>query len=602
MSDSRTDESLPVAGPAVVAFARSWLRVVARTSYVPGGRARARGLLERLTRRLLAALLAEPFDAAAGYGVGVELVRARISSPLALGNTIALLNGRLLGDLELADRVHRERLGELVGQLAAGFGEGIRSRARNDAEDLHRAERDVWRRQQRQLQDQIQHVLLHEPLTGLPNRAALAARLSEVLAGATGTERIGVCVIDLERFSAVNDSVGPAEGDRLLRAVGDQLRRLASTDDTFLAHLGGDEFAFVVERTSNADDVVKLVDRALRALPNPCRIGGHDIVVGAKAGIVERLAAGADPTELLRAADVALGWAKKDPHAQWAVFEPARNAVDVARHELTNAMPAALAAGEFTLAYQPLVRLRDRTVVGVEALARWSHPVFGPVSPSQFIPLAERTALIMPLGRHLLERACVQAASWQSAVGLGGELADPTPRQPMVSVNLAAAQLREPGLPAIVAAILDRTGLPAHRLQLEITENAILEPDQSTMRPLHALAELGVRLAIDDFGTGYSNLTYLHTMPVHTIKLAAAFLADLDRARAERSAARMVPHLIALGHDLRMEITAEGVESAAQADLLTALNCDIGQGHVLGRPMPPERIGELLAAGGRVDW
>ena len=575
---------------------QTWVQVVTRTDFVPGGRAHTCAVLEDSLRRLVAALIAEPFDATRAYQVGRDLVAAQIASPRALGGSITLFSHQLLAELDISDQRAPARLAELMGHLITGFTEAMRNVALTAAEDLSRAERVAWRDKQRDLNHRLQDALLHDRLTGLPNRAHLAQWLDEILADPPADARLGVCLINLDRFKAVNDSLGPDKGDQLLLAVACRLSGQASRFGHFLAHLGGDEFVFVVEGTTNSDDVVKVADLALRTLSAPFSLDDHQIPISASAGIVERAAVGAQPNELLRSADITVGWAKDDHGGQWAIFDPARTAAEMRRHTLTAAMPAALARGEFTLAYQPLVRLADHAMIGVEALARWCHPEFGTISPDQFIPLAEHTGFIVPLGLSLLEQACTQAALWWQC----------DRSSPMVSVNLAAAQIRYPGLPAVVAGVLDRTGWPADQLQLEITESAIFDTDQTALDNLYMLAQQGIRLAIDDFGTGYSGLAYLANLPVHGIKLARDFLCGLETpglempgpdtaASVHRSNSTILPALISLGHDLALTVTAEGIETAAQARHLATLGCDLGQGFYLGRPTTADHITRLLS-------
>ena len=581
--DEPDEGPLPGRQAARAAFARSWVRAVAHANFLPGGRARARAVLEALTDRLVAAIAAEPFDEAAGYPIGTELVAANVSSPAALGASITLLSQRLLTDLGVTDPAAPARLPELLGQLIVGFTEAQRDRALAAAEGINRAQNEAWRDKQRALQDQLQRALLHDALTGLPNRAELTRFLRGTLTAPTAGQRLGICLIHLQRFTAVNDTLGHDTGDQLLLAVAHRLRQLSVRGGYYLAHLGGNEFVFVIEHTAAIDDVAKLADKALNALPDPWLVDGHEIPVSAKAGIIERAAAGADPCELLRAADMALSWAKMS-HKRWEIFEPRRNAIDVARHRLSNAMPGALKRGEFALAYQPLIRLADGCIVGAEALARWRHPTRGAIRPIRFIPLAEQTGLIVALSQYLFELACAQAAAWQTL----------TRTPPMISVNLTVTQLRQPALPATIAAILDRSGLPPGQLQLEITEDAVVEPDNANLATLRTLADLGIRLAIDDFGTGYSNLANLANLPVHGLKIDRSFLTGLTEPGSPGANATILPRIIQLGHDLDLSVTAEGVESAAQQRRLTELGCDIGQGYHLGRPMAPEKLTRLI--------
>jgi diguanylate cyclase (GGDEF)-like protein len=568
-------------GPALAGLARSWIRVVARAGFVPGPRARARATLEELLRRLAAAIRAEPFDPTCGYRVGLDLVGARMSSPAVLGESITLLSRGLPAALGRHDDATTQRLAALLGQVATGFTEALRDAAVDAAESINRAERAAWRRKQLTLQRRLQYALLHDPLTQLPNRSKLLDCLSSQITGAGSGSRLGVCLLNLDRFKAVNDNLGHDKGDRLLQAVARQLRRVAAGQGYFLAHLGADEFALVMPDTTGPEEMVKAVDQVLRALPDPFLVDGHRVPVTARAGMVECAGAGADATELLRAAHTALGWAQTDRRGRYAIFDWERSEADIRRHELTAAMPAALENREFVLDYQPLIQLADRRIVGVEALARWHHPTLGVLGPDQFIPLAEQTGLIEPLGLYLLERACRHAAGWS----------DPS-SQPVVSVNLAAAQLSHPGLPAAVASVLDRAGLPPWRLQLEITESSALDAYPGTLRQL---ADLGVALAIDDFGTGYSSLAYLAELPIVNVKLAARFVHGIGEVDRERSIAKILPNVIDMCHDLDIAVTAEGIETADQVRHLTELGCDTGQGYHLARPTSAENVARMLA-------
>jgi EAL domain-containing protein (putative c-di-GMP-specific phosphodiesterase class I) len=278
----------------------------------------------------------------------------------------------------------------------------------------------------------------------------------------------------------------------------------------------------------------------------------------------------------MRDANITLHWAKADGRGRCAQFDVGRNAGDMARYALSAELPAGLRNDEFTLAYQPLVDLRSGATVGVEALARWRHPVRGELNPDEFIGLAEDSGLIVGLGLHLLEKACRQALLWRAAL-------------PFVSVNLAVQQIRDPGLVGRIAAVLDRVGLPPDRLQLEITESAVMSIDDHTLGTLRALRGLGVNLVIDDFGTGYANLSYLCDLPVHGLKLAATFLRGLDDAAAAKRVA-LLEAMVSVGHRFGLTVTAEGVETREQALVLRRIGCDLAQGYLFGRPMPPEKV------------
>jgi len=569
-------------------FARAWAQAVVGTSYVPMARVEIEYYLGGLARRLAAALTAEPFSPAPGYQVGADLAAAGFVAPEALGRTVTLVNGRLLADLRLTGQEPAGRLAMLLEALVTGCARGIRDRTLDGQEAIRRAAlaaREQAEQALRESEVRLRYLALFDQLTGLPNRVLFAERLAGLLADAPPRARIGICFLDLDGFTAVNDSLGHHFGDQLLTTVANRLTDLADECGYLAARLGGDEFALLVPGTTCTDDMVKVADQALSTLAAPVQVGDHELPVSASVGIVERAVAGANTAELMRTADQTLHWAKTDGKGRWTLFDPERSARDVARFRLSAAMPAALDDDQFTLMYQPLVDLRAGQPCGLEALARWRHPELGTLYPDRFIDQAEDTGLIVKLGLRLLELACQQAAGWAAV----------RPVPPFVSVNLAVRQIHHPGLVADVSAVLDRTGLPAHRLQLEITESALAGRHKDTVETLTALANLGVRLAIDDFGTGYANLTYLRDLPVHTLKLASPFVHCLRTAqRTDRTGETMLTALISLGHALGLTVTAEGVETATQARRLAGLGCDLGQGWHLGRPAPADETIRLL--------
>jgi diguanylate cyclase (GGDEF)-like protein len=564
--------------PGVTEFVRAWAAALHATRYVPMTRAERLDLLQGLAGGLADALVTEPFDPSVAYRTGAALVAADYAVPESLGSTVALLNTRLLTDLGLTGDTPRRRLADLVAALVTGF-----ARAAHDA--TLQAQEAMWAaavtaREQaeqrlRAAEAGFRHLALHDSLTGLPNRLLFRQWLRDLLTDLPDDALVGICCVDLDGFQRVNDSLGHPVGDRLLVAASDRLRELASDGDHLLARLDGDEFALLVTSRAGAERGVKLADRVVATFAEPFHIDGHELPISASAGVVEVPARGADPTELSRAADMALHWAKAAGGARWARFDRERSAHEVARYRLSAAMPGALARGEFTLMYQPLARIGDGSVVGVEALARWRHPALGLLGADRFIGLAEDTGLIVPLGLRLLEEACNQGVGWLQAG------ADPL----VVSVNLAVRQIHHPGLVAAIAEVLDRTGLPASVLQLEITESAVIDTDPGTLATLHRLAELGVRLAIDDFGTGYSNLANLHVLPVHGLKLAATFVQSVGRHQPTRRDA-FLRAVVDVGRTLGLTVTAEGIETAAQAEFMREIGCEIGQGWHFGRPVP----------------
>lgn len=437
------------------------------------------------------------------------------------------------------------------------------------------------------LQERLRHQAMHDPLTGLPNRALLLDRLGETMREHRGDERIALCYMDLDGFKMINDSLGHHVGDDLLVAVADRLARTVHGPDRFVARMGGDEFVIFVQDSAGTDQAVGIAETVLDALRDPIRIGGHELSVGASIGIVERPVEGQDAAELIRDADVTLYWAKSEGKGTWVTFDPVRNASELARFHLSATMPAALEHDEFYVDYQPLVGLRRHEVVGVEALVRWWHPDHGRLGPDKFIALAEETGLIVPLGHWVLRTACLQAKQWADEFG---------DTSPFVSVNLAVRQLRESRFVSDVADVLAETGLEPAKLQLELTESAVMGTADEALEPLRRLSEMGVRIAIDDFGTGYSNLAYLRHLPVHELKIAGSFVEGLRNPdEPDPVDARIVGTLVDLAHILGLSVTAEGVETEGQAARLAAIGCETGQGYYFEKPCLPDRMRDFIA-------
>jgi diguanylate cyclase len=543
---------------AMAALAADWLRGITAAGFVPGVRAKARAALRELLEEFVAAVRAEPFDPGPGHRIGTELVDLRMAAPPVIGTTVNLLAGRL-PELIGAGEDGRDRILALLEHLATGFVTAQRDAALRAAEEMNRAEKIHWRAVQNDLQRRLQRALLHRPDTGLPNEQYLRKHLAE-----TRGVRLGVCLVGLDRYAELADTLGQDNGVRLLTAVAGRLRTLTEHAGHVLAQLGDDQFAIVVAGTATGDDVLKVADQVRRVLTPVFPVDGHALRLTSAVGVVEDDAVRSDPDRWLHDARLALRWARQDPHGL-AVFDRERAGTDRRRQRLAAAMPAALDSGEFLLHYQPLRRLADRAVIGVEALARWQRPgVPEPLAPGQFIPLAERTGLIRPLTRFLLETACRQGVAWRRA---GRDL--------LISVNLSPVQLGDAALAADVSDILHRTGLPPACLQLEITESAAVLEHRDT---LTRLRDLGAGLALDDFGTGFSSVAALATLPFTEAKLAGEFLSG--------PAVRVLGHTIGLCHAAGLTVTAEGIETGEQEHLLRELGCDHGQGFRFGRPAP----------------
>ena len=421
------------------------------------------------------------------------------------------------------------------------------------------------------LEDQLRHQAFHDPLTNLANRALFADRLTHALTRAgSGAPDVALLLFDLDGFKTVNDSLGHSAGDALLEKVAERLRASLSPSDT-AARLGGDEFAVLIEAPGGAGPALSLASRLMRALEAPFTVENRQVVVQASFGIAPALSGKDSANELLRNADVAMYRAKAEGLGGVAIFEPHMHAAALARLEVDAELRTAQAKGELELFYQPLVSLPEGELVGVEALLRWHHPVRGLVGPTEFIPIAEQTGLVVELGQWVLVTACRQLADWQSRQGPGS-----------VAVNLSARQLLSPGFVEEVAAALAASGADPAGLTLELTESLLMEDTQTAGAVLGALRQLGVRIALDDFGTGYSSLSYLRQFPLDDLKIDKSFVDQLD-ATGDSS---VVSGILGLGSALGLSVVAEGVETAAQADVLSALGCRLAQGFLFGRPLP----------------
>ncbi|MEV7328643.1 EAL domain-containing protein [Micromonospora sp. NPDC093244] len=440
-----------------------------------------------------------------------------------------------------------------------------------------------------ELQQRLRFQALHDPLTGLPNRTLFFETLGRVFDSAAPQRRVGVCFLDLDGFKAINDSLGHDLGDRLLVVIGRRLAECVAEHGHLVARMGGDEFVILVD---GGQDAVAVAQTALAAVAAPVNVGDQQLAVSASVGVVECPAEETTASELMKAADTTLYWAKAAGRGRYAVYDPERSARDLARAALVAGLPAALERGEFVLHYQPIVSLLEGRMLAVEALVRWQHPELGLIGPDRFIGLAEETGLIVGLGEWVLRTACRDAELWWREFP-GARL--------VVSVNLAARQADDPAIVDTVADALDTTGLPAELLQLELTESAVMGSAGEPLRSLHRLAALGIRLAVDDFGTGYSNLAYLRRLPIHCLKLAGPFVegirADGTDVAADHRDERIVDALVRLAHALELWVTAEAVETGVQAERLRALRCDTGQGRYFGPPAPAEVITARLRDG-----
>ena len=424
-----------------------------------------------------------------------------------------------------------------------------------------------------ELQDQLLHQVQHDPLTGLAARPLFTRQVREALAPGTPGE-VAVMVIDLDDFSGVNVKFGRRIGDELLRGVASRLSGCGGPDDV-IARLDGDAFAVLVRSPSNIDRrVVELAERTVRAFALPVSAGNELLDCGLSIGLATGRHAQTNPEGLLWDANVAMYDAKESGKRRFSRFTPAMRDSIVHRHNLKAELEQAIEQRQLVLQYQPIVDLRTEATVSVEALVRWNHPARGRIPPIEFIPLAEDTGLIVPLGRYVLETACARACERNSDV--------------QVQVNLSAVELEHPDLLQTVTDALERTGIAPERLVLEVTETLLVKDTVRGVKALQQLRDLGVGLALDDFGTGYSSLSYLRNLPLDSLKIASEFIEGLGSSDHDAAFVRLI---IGLAKTIGLKVVAEGIETRAQLDMLREIGCDFGQGYYFSKPVDED-----------VDW
>jgi diguanylate cyclase (GGDEF)-like protein/PAS domain S-box-containing protein len=513
--------------------------------------------------------------------------------------------GRPLAELVVPTR-HRQAYEERLADLVAGDHPPIAPRRELTA--VHRSGTEfpvqltVWtdgppgaRRicgfvrdlsERKRFEGQLASQALHDRLTGLPNRVLLRDRVAHALAraGRRGAS-VALLIADVDRFKVVNESLGHDGGDRLLVAVAERLTEMLRPGDT-VARMGGDEFALLCEDITGYDEAVAIASRVLGAFEQPFVVQGADMCLTVSVGVAVGALNGPAPELLLRDADVAMYRAKDGGRARFEVFDASMLADASQRLSVENDLRRAIAQGQLRLYYQPIVHIDTGAIAGFEALVRWQHPERGLLPPSEFIASAEESGLIVPLGRHVLGEACLQAATWKDTHASGERL--------RISVNVSAKQLSQPGWSDEVAQILAESGLAPRQLVLEITESVLMDDADATAVRLEELRRLGVRIAIDDFGTGYSSLGYLRRLPVDILKIDKSFIDGVAEGPHESALARAV---VKLASTLRLEAVAEGISSRKQLLQLRRLRCPYGQGFFFSRPQPPAAIPGLLDLG-----
>jgi diguanylate cyclase (GGDEF)-like protein len=429
----------------------------------------------------------------------------------------------------------------------------------------------------------LKHMVLHDSLTQLPNRLLLEDRIGQAI---SARRRAGghsaVLFVDLDRFKNINDSLGHFVGDELLRAVADRLRAAVRADDT-ASRLGGDEFVVLLRDLERPNDALAVGRKIVEFISTPVTIHGHDLSVTPSVGIAIFPDHGATPQALITNADAAMYHVKKGGRNGVQVFDPQMSTFFPDRLALENDLRKALERRELELHYQPKVDVSSGITTGMEALVRWRHPERGLIMPNDFIPLAEETGLIIPMGQWILREACRQNKAWQDQ-GL---------RHLRVAVNISGVQMRHDGLVDTVAQALRETGLDPKYLEIEITESVVMQNASAALVMLDQLSHMGIHLAVDDFGTGYSSLSYLKRFPLDTLKIDSSFIRDLS---SEKNDAVIVQAIIALAHSLKLQVVAEGVEHEAQLGFLQSFGSDQYQGYLHSRPLPAAEFARLIGA------
>jgi diguanylate cyclase (GGDEF)-like protein len=558
------------------------------------------GAAELLGVELALLNLLEPDDpsvvtVAAGYKLGPGVEAPRIPLPSAGVSGLAIMGDELVAVEDYAESpiahpggshlgmkavmavpVHEN--GNVVGALAVASYSATRTWDKSSQEVLKAFAEHVSLALTDARTLEAMNQAFHDSLTGLASRALFTTRMERAFAGSP--HGVAALFVDLDRFKVVNDSMGHAAGDLLLQGVAERIQRCLRKGDT-AARLGGDEFAVLLPSVGGVEEVVPVAQRILDAVREPFDLGGKEIYISSSIGIAFAETGGHDAEELMVRADLAMYQAKKQGKDRFEVFQPAMQDEFQAALRMEADLRRAIVRHEFQLRYQPIVHLRTKEITGLEALVRWEHPERGTIPPLDFIPLAEETGMIVPIGEWVLREACRQAARWN-------ERRD---RPLTVSVNLSAIQLDQGNLPALVSSVLADTGLAAKLLVIELTESLLVDHRPSTLRQLEEVKMLGVRLAIDDFGTGYSSLAYLRRFPVDIIKIDKSFVDDVGD---EPAAAALTHGIIQLGQALNLSTIAEGIEDAEQLSELAGGNCELGQGYYFAEPLSEHAMSELL--------
>ncbi len=524
---------------------------------------------ERLFEKTAAEVSGHPLDLLLGLPVGDET------------DLLATLDDAADQPVRLTELLARRTAGELVPVEVT-----VSRRAAREPNGLLLTVRDMTAR--REAEETIRRLASRDPLTGLPNRLLFDDRLTQTVERARrNPQEFAVMLLDLDRFKLVNESLGMAKGDQLLREVARRLVTVLRRSDT-VARLGGDEFLVLLPGCRGAENAAKVAQKVLDVMRQPFAIDGQELTATASAGIALFPHDGGDAETLMRNADTALYRTKEQGRNSYQFYTTDMNARAFERLVLETQLRRALERGELMLHYQPLVSARTGEITGVEALVRWFHPELGRVPPGEFIPIAEETGLILPIGQWVMTEACRQVREWQRA-------GFPELR---IAVNLSSRQFKQRNLVDIIRRVLQATQMPSNLLELELTESAIMEDVDESVSRLQAIHDLGVQFAVDDFGTGYSSLAYLKRFPIRWLKIDRSFVKDVT---TDANDAAIAQAIVALAERMRISVIAEGVETREQLAMIRQFGCDELQGFLFSGPLPPDETLELLRSGKRLD-
>jgi diguanylate cyclase (GGDEF)-like protein len=487
---------------------------------------------------------------------------------------LADLSRRISDDKDYSIRTTVESTDE-IGSLAKSFNEMLAQIQVRDAELKHELV------ERKRAEERLDHLANYDTVTGLPNRYYFNERLSMALSKAKQSrEAVALMFLDLDNFKVVNDTLGHHVGDEVLQYVAHRLQRVLRPGEA-ICRVGGDEFAVILENLADSLQATLVAEKCIKALSGMIDFNGNDVYVSVSIGISLYPQDTADMHELLKNADTAMYHAKAKGKNTSQVFLPEMKGMAQKRLTVETSLRRAIERNEFQLHYQPLIELPGRTLVGVEALIRWMHPELGVVMPMEFIPLAEETGLIIPIGAWVLRTACAQAKSWN----------DLGPKPIRMAVNLSGRQFKEDNIVEMVLAALRETGLDPQLLELELTESTLMDSDSATLAKLHELSRAGIQLSVDDFGTGYSSMASLKNFPISVLKVDRSFVRDLP---LDGGNAAITEAIIAMAKSLKIDVTAEGVETEEQARFFEEKNCNRCQGFYFSRPVPALEITALL--------